>query len=181
MVLLNIFLYLAIQIGVYVAGGLIDYSAFDSVNIFTLIIGFTAYFINLNFVTLTGTSWFMYMTSDWTVRLIVFVLQLFFLGASIYHTVISFVSDTWKAVHFDFSTGYVSGAINWAIIVDIFYSAVFFIPGLAIVLIQRWPFGQRMILKSIQEIAEHPKSPIYAIGSALSWFGSSLGKLFRGE
>jgi hypothetical protein len=139
--------------------GLIDYSALDSVNIFTLITGFAAYIINLNFVTLTGTSWFMYMTPDWTVRLIVFVIQLFFLGASIYHTVISFVSDTWKAVHFDFSTGYVNGAINWAIIVDIFYSVVFFIPGLAIVLVQRWPFGQRMILKGIQEIAEHPKSP----------------------
>jgi hypothetical protein len=167
--------------GVYVAGGLIDYSAFDSVNIFTLTIGFAAYIINLNFVTLTGTSWFMYMTPDWTVRLIVFALQLFFLGASIYHTLISFVSDTWKAMHFDFSTGYVSGAINWAIIVDIFYSAVFFIPGLAIVLVQRWPFGQRMILKGIQEIAEHPKSPIYAIGGALTFFASAVGDLLRGE
>jgi hypothetical protein len=109
------------------------------------------------------------------------VLQLFFLGAMIYHTAISFVSDTWKAVHFDFSTGYVSGAINWAIIVDIFYSAVFFIPGLAIVLVQRWQFGQRFFLKGVQLVAEHPQGPIYAIGSGFTWLASAAGKFVRGE
>jgi hypothetical protein len=123
----------------------------------------------------------MYMTPDWSVRLLVFVLQLFFLGASIYHTVISFVSDTWKAVHFDFSTGYVGGAINWAIIVDIFYSSIFFIPGLAMVLVQRWQFGQRFFLKGVQLVAEHPQGPIYAIGSGFTWLGSAVGKLLRGE
>ena len=120
------------------------------------------------------------MTPDWTVRLVVFVLQLFFLGANIYHTVINFVSDTWKAAHFDFSTGYVNGAINWAIIVDIFYSAVFFIPDLAIVLVQRWQFGQRSFLKGVQLVAEHPQGPIYAIGSGLTWLASATGKLLRG-
>lgn len=180
-VLLNIFVYIWIQIAVYMAGGLIDYSAFNSANIFTLIIGSAAYILNLNFATLTATTWFMYMTPDWTVRLLVFLLQLFLLGVSIYSTIISFVSDTWKAVHFDFSTGYVGGAINWAIIVDMFYSAIFFIPGLAIVLVQRWQFGQRMFLKSVQLVAEHPKGPIYAVGIGFTWLASAAVKLSRGE
>lgn len=180
-VLLNIFIYFGIQAGVYIAGGLVDYSSFNSANILTLSMGLAAYLINLSFIGLTDTSWFMYMTPDWIARLIVFVIQLFFLGLNIYHTVAGFVFDTWKAVHFDFSTGYVAGTINWAIVVDIFYSAVFLIPGLLIVLVQRWAFGQRMVLNCIQLIAEHPIGPVYAIGSGLSWLAGATAKLFTGK
>jgi hypothetical protein len=180
-VLVNIAVYLAIQVGVNAAGGLIDFSSFDSANIATLISGYSAYTVNLSFILLTGTSWLMYVTPDWSVRLLVFVVQLLFLGIAIYQTVLGFISDTWKAMHLDFSTGYVRGAINWAIIVDIFYSAIFFIPGLAIVLVQRWQFGQRVFLKGLQLVAEHPEGPIDAIGSALSWFASAVAKLLRGE
>jgi hypothetical protein len=92
-----------------------------------------------------------------------------------------FISDTWKVAHFDFNESYVEGMVNFAIGTDILYSAFFILPGLGIVFIQRWPFGRRTFLNFIQRIAEHPKSPIYAVGTMLLWLPRAIWKASRGE
>jgi hypothetical protein len=86
-ILLNTVIYIGIQLGVNVAGGLVDFSSFNEANIFALILGSAAYIINANFIGFSGTSWFMYMVSDWTVRVVIFAMQIIFLFVNIYYTV----------------------------------------------------------------------------------------------
>jgi hypothetical protein len=98
-----------------------------------------------------------------------------------YTTVANFMGDTWKVAHFDFSPTYIDGAINFAIVTDLLYSLLFFLPGLGIVLLQRWPFGQRTFLNIIQWFPEHPKGPIFAMSKMFLGFASEVRKWWRGE
>ncbi len=182
-VYLSCFLLVGTYLNVIVMGGLIDFTYFDTVNLLTLIIGQTALSINLSLFALTGPVWYVvYAAQDWVTSIVIFlIIHYVFLGDFTYTMITNFVGDTWKVAHFDFSPAYTEGVINYAIATDLLYSFWFFLPALAIVLIQRWPFGQRTFLNVIEWFPKHPKGPIYAISRMFLGLASTVGKIWRGE
>ena len=180
-VLLNIFLLIGSFVSIIVVGGLIDFTYFDTVSMTTLAIAQSAMVINLSLLLLVGPAWLVYAIPDWGVRAIYLTIQMLLLRGVIYTTVTNFMGDTWKVAHFDFSPTYIDGVINFAIVTDLLYSLLFFLPGLGMILLQRWPFGQRTFLNIIQWFPEHPKGPIFAMSKMFLGFASEVRKWWRGE
>lgn len=180
-VLLNIFLLIGAYINVISIGGFVDFTYYDTVSMTTLIIGQTAMQINLSLLLFAGPAWLVYMIPDWGVRTYYLIIQTILLRSLIYKTVGNFIDDTWRFAHFDFSPTYTDGAINFAIITDLIYSLAFVLPGLGIVLIYRWPFGQRTFLNIVQWFPEHPKGPYYAISRMFLGLADEIRKLWPGE
>jgi hypothetical protein len=149
-VLLSLFMLIGTYVSVIAIGGFMDFTYFDTVNITTLIVGQSAMLFNLNLLVLTGPAWFVYAVADWGVRIVYLIIQIFLLASFMRLTIVNFIGDTWKVAHFDFSPAYTDGVINFAIITDLLYSLWFFLPAFGIVLIQRWPSGQRTLLKIVQ-------------------------------
>jgi hypothetical protein len=176
-VLLSLFMLIYTYVSVIAIGGFMDFTYFDTVNITTLIVGQSAILINLSLLFLAGPAWFVYAVADWGVRIFYLIVQMLALAGFMRFTIVNFIGDTWKVAHFDFSTAYTDGVINFAITTDLLYSLMFLLPGLGILLLHRWPFGQRTFLNIIQWFAEHPRGPYYAISRMFLGLASAAGKM----
>ena len=180
-VLLSLFMLIGAYVSVIAIGGFMDFTYFDTVGVTTLIVGQAAMLINLGLLFLTGPAWFVYAVADWGIRIFYLIVQIFLLAGFMRFTIVNFIGDMWKVAHFDFSPAYTDGVINFAITTDLLYSLLFLLPGLGILLLQRWPFGQRTFLNIIQWFPEHPKGPYYAISRVFLGLASTAGKIWRGE
>lgn len=180
LLLLNLFLFLAADIGALLGGGLWDLTGFDYATVSNLIIGYSTFVIALNFVDQSVTSDFLHLFSNLPVTLLTILFQLYLLPLLAYRQLAEFIDATNKVVHLDFSTNFLQGAINWAIFIDISYSLSFIFLALALVFLQRWSFGQRIFLNIVQWVAEHPKGPLYAFGEALSGLVAVIKKVVSG-
>jgi hypothetical protein len=176
LILFTAFMLVGALIGISLVGGFVDFTYFDEASVTTLIVGESSMLVTLalhGLLVIVLDAW-----RSWQGLLL--LLQLPILNVIIYTTAVQFIFDTWKVAHLDFSPGFTEGAVNFAIDTDILYSLVFVAPGLGIVFIQRWPFGQRTFLNFIEWIADHPQSPIYAFGTILLW-PRAIWKAVRGE
>jgi hypothetical protein len=177
----HIFMLVGSYIAVIAIGGFIDYTYFDTASTMTLILGESAMLLNLSLFLFMAPAWLVYNVPDWGARILFLRYQSELLRQAVYINITNFFGDTWKVAHFDFSPSYTDGVVNFAIVTDLLYSLVFFLPALVMVLFQRWPFGQRTFLNIIQWFPEHPKGPIYAISRMFLALASTASKIWRGE
>jgi hypothetical protein len=178
--ILTLFLYAGTIISLQFINPIMDYTAFGNASITSLTIA-TAGVTSLLPVTLSGTA---LLVGYIVVSRSSIINGLFLIVNLIYHAVywkiVAFFDDSWRVLHFDFNIDVVDSAINWAIFTDFLYSLLFLLPALAIVVIQRWPFGRRMFLNLVLWVAAHPRGVIFAFGELLLSFIIATRQLIYG-
>lgn len=156
--------------------GWIEFSTFDHINIYTLIVAQSA--VTVENLTI-GTAFSVIM---WVLGSIIFFavgktsigwfltflfLQIRMLYGFTYDRIVTFFISAWDVLHLNFNIDVATSTVNWAIFVDLMYSMFFLVPAFALILIQRWSFGRRIFLNIVMSVAEHPNGAIYAFGEKL--------------
>lgn len=180
LVLLNIGLFIGATLIVFLPGGLWDFSGFKVANLTSLCLGSAAFAIDITFIHQIIPAYFLRAFYSVSILLLAVIYDTIILIMVVIPTRLSsFVSDTWKVIHSDFSTDYLNGAVNWAIIVDMSYSFSLIILAITVVCLRRWSVGRRITLNIVQWFAEHPKGPIFALGQALSGLAAAVAGLWK--
>lgn len=179
--LLTMFLYLGALISVAYTGPLVDFVAFRSANMASLVIATAGITSLLQFTFSATTLLLVYVIISKVSIINGLTLALNLMYHDVYGKTTSFFDDAWRVMHLDFDIDVIESAINWAIFTDILYSFLFLLPALGIVIIQRWHFGRRMFLNLVLWIVGHPKGVIYAFGELLLSFISAVRQLIAGK
>jgi hypothetical protein len=122
------------------------------------------------------SAWLIYNTSGLLYHALIAV---FTVIVSVYLQVKEVITDLLRILHLDLGVGVISSAINSAIFTDISYSMYFLMPGVLLVLGQRWSLGRRMLLNLTLMIADHPEGALYAIASILMAWVTEITNFFK--
>jgi hypothetical protein len=181
-VLLNIALIISGFAMVFMGGGLWDFTGFTKATYLSLVLGRSLYDLDIVFALQILPAYVVYsFYSLLTLIVTIVALVWLFITILVPNRLVSFIGDTWKVLHLDFSPSFLDGVVNWAIIVDLSYSFTFIGVALTLVFLQRWSAGRGIVLNMAQTAAEHPKGPIFAIGAGLSWLAAAIRTLFHGS
>jgi hypothetical protein len=86
-----------------------------------------------------------------------------------YDFLATLLRDINKVFHLDFNVPLTETMFNYAITIDLLFSATYLFPCVALVFMQRSATTREIFLRIVQKIAEHPRGPLVAVSRGLTW------------